>query len=106
MKPLSLIWTRYENKGAAQYYLLIYIGEVNGNLAGLIADKVPDQEATILRALIDTVAYIDFASVNEFIKRNMPNSYKRAYFLKPRNRFLIEQTYEIGKLKPSKSTNI
>lgn len=101
-QPAELIWARYDKDNFTKHYLLLFIGEHDNATAALIADKVPDNEVAVLRVNLNKIRTYDIKRVGEFIKENMPISYKNAYRHFSNKSLHIERSLGLSPLEPKK----
>lgn len=98
-QPAELIWTRYDKEQESKNYLLLYLGEHGTGTIALIADEVPDTEIKILRVNLPQIRSMIPQQIGEFIKKNMPVSYRNAYRHFNTQKLSIIRSYGIKELK-------
>ena len=93
---MDLIWARY-NKGQnnSPYYLLLQVGITSGKLIALDADKVLDNDISLIRRNSSELKKMELGNKIEWLKTNIPMSYNRSLKTFQEDKLETLQVYDL-----------
>ncbi len=74
-KPLDLLWARYDTQAGSKYYLVLFLGQLDNKIYGILSDSVIDQEVILIRAKVAELRTLDIQRLIQWFKNNAPKAY-------------------------------
>lgn len=95
---MELIWSRYAKQQGPSYYLLLWVGQRDGKIITLDADKVLDNDVNAIRAKLEQLRSMDLQEKLEWLRTNTKTSYNRALRTFKSERLERLQEYDLKEL--------
>jgi hypothetical protein len=79
LQQAELVWAKYTKPDLPKFYLLLYLGQHDKFISAILANNVPAREIKIIRAHLNKLRQMDLKELNQWIKINLPVTYREAY---------------------------
>ena len=95
---MKLIWVRYNDNQTrtTKYILLLRLGETENSIYGLLSNSISQMEALLIKQNKNVISNLNKASIIEWLKENIPNTYRYAWREINRSNMEIDKEFNIS----------